>query len=178
MNNEVMFSSKSKSWGTPDRLFQTLDELFGPFNLDAAANFFNTKCKKYYSVLDDALTQKWEGKVFLNPPYGRGIGDWIKKAHDEVRVTRNAEVVCCLLPSRTDTKWFHEFCMKANIIFLMVGRVKFLSSGYPKMVPNDELLFLNPGPWTEGSLAGAPFPSIIVVFNSVEFKNPPTFLTI
>ena len=135
MNTEVMFSSKTNEWATPQTLFDELDREFH-FTLDPCATPENAKCKKYYTQADDGLAQDWSGEtVFCNPPYGREIPKWVEKA-----ATAKATVVM-LIPARTDTTYFHEHIYgKAEIRFLK-GRVKF-----------------------GDSKTGAPFPSMIVVF--------------
>src|ERR1035437_9701109 len=109
MDTAVMFSSKKMDWATPQAFFDTLNKEFR-FTLDAAASKENAKCKRYFTEKDDALKQKWTGRVFLNPPYGRGIGAWVKKAYESVN--GGAELVICLVPARTDTAWFQDYCMK------------------------------------------------------------------
>lgn len=81
MNAEAMFSSKTDLWATPKDFFDRLDAEFG-FTLDACALPENAKCKTYYTPEQDGLAQPWEGIVWCNPPYGRQIGQWVKKAHD------------------------------------------------------------------------------------------------
>ena len=76
--------------------------------------------------------------VWLNPPYGRGIGKWVQKAYEEAQ--KPGTVVVCLLPARTDTAWFHDYCRKGKITFIR-GRLKF-----------------------GGSKNSAPFPSMVVEF--------------
>ena len=96
MNTEAMFSSKTDLWATPKDFFDRLDAEFG-FTLDACALPENAKCKTYYTPEQDGLAQPWEGVVWCNPPYGRQIGQWVKKAHDTA--TRGGLVVM-LLPAR------------------------------------------------------------------------------
>lgn len=81
MNTEAMFSSKTDLWATPKDFFDQLDAEFN-FTLDACALPENAKCKAYYTPEQDGLAQPWEGVVWCNPPYGRQIGQWVKKAHD------------------------------------------------------------------------------------------------
>jgi phage N-6-adenine-methyltransferase len=132
--NKVMFSSKTDLWATPQDLFDKLNEEFG-FDIDVCALPSNAKCKKFYSPADDGLSQKWEGVCWCNPPYGREIGKWVKKAYE------SKTKVVMLLPARTDTKWFHDYIYgKAEIRFIK-GRLKF-----------------------GDSKNAAPFPSMIVVF--------------
>ena len=144
MNTKVMFSSMNLEWRTPKWLFKELEKEFGKFDLDPATdedNPLSTPC--YFTKKEDGLKQRWFGKVFLNPPYGREIGKWIKKAYEETKVYGNADLVVCLIPSRTDTGWWHDYVMKADEIRFIRGRLKF-----------------------EGAKNSAPFPSAIVIFKS------------
>lgn len=111
----------SYDWETDPVLFKKLDKEFH-FTLDCCATKENAKCKKFFSLEDDALSQIWGGRVFMNPPYGREIGVWIEKAFNSV-MDGNCELVVCLIPSRTDTKWFHKYAFKGEIRFLF-GRPK------------------------------------------------------
>ncbi len=78
---KVHFSSRRKNWETPQTLFDTLNEEFD-FELDVCAASENAKCKKYYSPTEDGLKQEWKGVCWMNPPYGREIGKWMKKAFE------------------------------------------------------------------------------------------------
>lgn len=126
----VHFSSKTPEWATPQSLFDELDKEFH-FTLDPCATKENAKCKKFFTEKEDGLKQDWKDeKVFMNPPYGREIGFWIKKI--------NIEGGVALLPARTDTAWFHDYILgKAEIRFLR-GRLKFgeskNSAPFPSMV--------------------------------------------
>lgn len=136
--NEVMFSSKTDLWETPQDFFDRLDAEFG-FDLDACALPQNAKCAAYYTPEQDGLSQPWDGVVWCNPPYGRNIGKWVQKAHEENR--RNNNYIVMLLPARTDTRWFHDYILnKAEVRFIR-GRLKF-----------------------GGAKNSAPFPSMVVVF--------------
>ena len=91
----------------------------------------------YFTKLDDGLTKIWFGNVFCNPPYGRVIGDWVKKAYMSFE-NKDCDLAVMLLPARTDTKWFHEYIYgKAEIRFVK-GRLKFggckNSAPFPSMV--------------------------------------------
>ena len=138
MNTKVMFSSEKMDWTTPPMFFQELDREFH-FTLDAAASDSNHLCKRYFTEKEDALKQKWTGRAWLNSPYGRQIGKWVKKAYEEVECG-NAELVVMLLPARTDTKYFHQYCMKVwpHGIRFIKGRLKFgdgkNSAPFPSMV--------------------------------------------
>lgn len=117
-------------WGTPQKLFDELNEVVGGFDLDACASKENTKVvEAYFNKDQNGLVQKWFGKVFCNPPYSRGeVEKWVDKALEET-ANGNAELVVLLLPAYTDTKWFHkcwegEKSNQARIKFIK-GRLKF-----------------------------------------------------
>lgn len=139
MNTEVMFSSKTDLWATPQDFFDALDAEFH-FTLDVCALPENAKCEKFYTPDMDGLSQPWKGRVWCNPPYGREIGQWVRKAFFAF-ISGGAEVVVMLLPARTDTRWFHEYIYNKAEIRFIKGRLKF-----------------------GGSTNSAPFPSMVVVF--------------
>ena len=148
----VHFSSASPTWDTPSDFFNTINQEFN-FTLDPACMEYSAKCPKFYTPETDGLSQSWEGEtVWLNPPYGRVIGDWIKKAYEEAQ--KPNPTVVLLLPSRTDTKWFHDYCIKGEVR-LIRGRLKFTN------VHND-------------TSTTAPFPSVLVVFGDKYWGNPVT----
>ncbi len=136
-----LFSSRSDEWETPPSLFSKLDEEFH-FTIDVCANSQNRKCDCFYSKEEDGLKQIWKGVCWMNPPYGRVIGQWVEKAYRSTLETASA--VVCLLPARTDMAWWHDYVIphSAEIRFLR-GRIRF-----------------------SNAKAGAPFPSAIVVFKS------------
>lgn len=137
MNNDLMFSSKTDLWATPQDFFDALDKEFR-FETDVCALPENAKCAHYFTPVQDGLAQEWTGVCWCNPPYGRKIGDWVKKAAESAKA---GAVVVMLLPARTDTRWFHDYIYgKAEIRFVK-GRLEF-------------------GDATES----APFPSMVVVF--------------
>jgi site-specific DNA-methyltransferase (adenine-specific) len=135
----VHFSSETPEWYTPQDTFDTLNAEFG-FTLDPCCTDDNAKCHHYYTKRENGLEQNW-GKevVFMNPPYGREIKDWMRKAYNS---SVQGATVVCLVPARTDTAWWHDYAMKGEIRFLR-GRLKF-----------------------GGAKDSAPFPSAIVVFTS------------
>ena len=121
---QTMFSSKSKEWSTPQHFFDKLNDKFGPFTLDPCANPSNYKVPKHFTAEEDGLEQDWRGEVvFMNPPYGRAIKDWIKKAYEES--CKNNTTVIALIPSRTDTKYWHDYVLKAHELYFVKGRLKF-----------------------------------------------------
>jgi phage N-6-adenine-methyltransferase len=146
--SDLMFSSKSDEWHTPKKLFDQLNKIHN-FDIDVCATRENTLCTVFMNKEIDALNQNWsefskkyigERKpvCFMNPPYNRKLmAKFIKKALEEAL---NGVKTVCLLPSRTDTRWFHEYCTKGKITFLK-GRLKFSDNRY-----------------------NAPFPSMIVIF--------------
>lgn len=139
--DNVLFSSKSGNWSTPNYLFRSLDEEFC-FTLDPCSDLDNHKCSKFYTIEDNGLLQDWSGeRVFCNPPYSRSLGRWVEKCYWES--LKPDTLVVMLIPARTDTRWFHEYIyMKDNVeIRFLRGRLKF-----------------------GGSDKDAPFPSMIVVF--------------
>ena len=142
MNADVMFSSKTDQWATPQDFFDELNEEF-KFTTDVCADETNHKCDYYFSKKDsiDGLKMDWTGRCWMNPPYGREIGLWVKKASEEVK--RGVPLVVCLLPARTDTKWFHEYIYgKAEIRFIK-GRLKFGDSKNSAPFPSMVVIFTN-----------------------------------
>lgn len=142
MINPSLYSSACTEWGTPPEVFDPLAAEFGPFDLDPAASACNAKAPRFYSTADNGLVQEWDGRVWLNPPYGRNIAKWMMKAYRSTREDGKASVVVCLVHARTDTKWFHEWVYgKAEIRFVK-GRLRFIapdgtrggSSPFPSMV--------------------------------------------
>ena len=144
MNTDLMFSSKSDEWYTPEDFYKKLNKEFN-FTLDPCATKDSAKCKKYYTKNDNGLIKSWQGEtVFCNPPYGRAIKDWVKKCYEESKKP-NTKVVM-LIPARTDTSYFHDYIYKiANEIRFVRGRLKFTN------------------PMVDGNNS-APFPSMVVIF--------------
>jgi phage N-6-adenine-methyltransferase len=119
--NPVHFSSATGEWETPQALFDDLASIFGGFTLDPCATKDNAKCRLFFTREDDGLSREWTGKVFMNPPYGREIGKWVKKAWLE---SLEGALVVCLLPARVDTRWWHDYAAKGHVCFLK-GRLRF-----------------------------------------------------
>lgn len=145
MINNGLFTSDTAEWATPQDFYDALDQEFH-FNLDPCGTDDNAKCQCYYTKEDDGLIKEWPGVVYMNPPYGREIGKWVAKAASEAK---KGAMVVCLLPSRTDTRWFHDHIWDKEKhrpregvqVRLLKGRLKF-----------------------GGSKNSAPFPSMVVVF--------------
>ena len=139
MLNKSLFSSKKSDWETPHELFDALNKEFR-FTLDVCASDKNAKCINYLTPKTDFL--KWMvlpgERCFMNPPYGRQIGKFIKHAYMQSQVS---DVFVCLLPARVDTSWWHNYIQdKAEVRFIR-GRLKFV-----------------------GAQHSAPFPSCIVIY--------------
>ena len=122
-------SSSSELWTTPQEVLNPLYKVFINFDLDPCSPTDNpktapVKAKAYFTSEDDGLSLKWFGNAFVNPPYGRGIAQWVKKCRQEVE-KNNAQTVVALLPARTDTRWWHNDISRYADILLLKGRLKF-----------------------------------------------------
>lgn len=137
MNADLMFSSKTDLWATPQDFFDRLDAVFR-FETDVCALPENAKCARFFAPESDGLAQAWAGVCWMNPPYGREIGRWIEKAYRSAK--ENGATVVCLLPARVDTRWWHDYCARGEIHFVR-GRLRF-----------------------GGATENAPFPCAVVVF--------------
>ena len=124
---------------TPKYLFDKISSIFN-FSLDACALPENAKCENYYTPKDDGLSKPWRGGVWCNPPYGREISSWVKKAYEESQKEYNSFVLM-LLPARTDTKWWWDWVQGKATLFFIKGRVKFGDHN-----------------------VGAPFPSVLALY--------------
>ena len=134
MINKGLFSSATELWETPQKFFDELDKEFR-FTIDVCAISENAKCERYYTPEQDGLKQVWEGVCWMNPPYGRQVGKWVKKAAE------SSCTVVGLLPTRTDTRWFHDYIYGKSEIRFVRGRLKF-----------------------GGGVNSAPFPSMVVIW--------------
>lgn len=180
--DSVMFSKKSDEWETPKWLFDKLDAEFH-FDCDAAATGKNHLCEfylgeDYAGIPEDSTKLDWLNtsfqnglqqyycKVFfLNPPYSK-IGAFIKKAYEE---SLNGAIVVCLIPCRTDTRYWHNYVMKAHEIRLIQGRLKFENRAFPSWTPDGN-----------HKVSPAPFPSCVVVFDHIKYdkNSDPIFKTL
>ena len=130
-NDRQLFSSTddehgTEEWATPWALYNALDEEFH-FELDAAAADANHKCDRYLTKEMDAFTQCWAAiadSIFLNPPYGKTIGEWLRKAYYE---SREGAVVVALVMARTDCAWWWTWALRAGELRFIRGRVHFIS---------------------------------------------------
>jgi site-specific DNA-methyltransferase (adenine-specific) len=133
MLNRVHYSSLSLNWQTPKAAYAILDSEFH-FTFDPCPT----------NPTFDGLSVEWKDSNFVNPPYGRVIGDWIRKGYDEYL---KGKIVVFLIPSRTDTSWWHQYIMKATEIRFIRGRLQFLPQKSKRAHTNS-----------------APFPSCIAIF--------------
>jgi phage N-6-adenine-methyltransferase len=133
----VHFSSETDNWATPQDFFDRYNAKHH-FEIDVCATAENAKCARFFTVEDDGLSQPWTGTCWMNPPYGREIGRWMAKAWESFL---SGATVVCLVPARTVTTWWHDYCTKGEIEFIQ-GRLRF-----------------------GGSPNSAPFPSAVVVFD-------------
>lgn len=132
----VHFSSATDQWATPQDFFDRLNAVFD-FKLDVCADAKNAKCARYFDEATDGLAQEWSGVCWMNPPYGRGIGAWMAKAYASARA---GATVVCLVPSRTDTRWWHDYAAKGEIYFLP-GRLKFGNAAHAAPFPSALVTF-------------------------------------
>ena len=141
---KIHTSSKSNEWETPKEFFKKYDDIFN-FDIDVASTDENHLVDKYWTIKDDALSKDWSGMTcWMNPPYEESL--------------KGATVVC-LIPSRTDTAWWHEYVLKGEIEFIR-GRLKFVNRTFPS--------------WREDGnfkISPAPFPCSVVIFRAMEGKK-------
>jgi phage N-6-adenine-methyltransferase len=134
--HSVHFSSATDEWATPQAFYDVIEAEFHP-TLDVCCLESSAKCERYFTPEDNGLEQEWIGVVWMNPPYGDEIERWVKKAHESAL---EGATVVCLLPARTDTAWWHDYCSHAEVRFIR-GRLRFGEA-----------------------TASAPFPSALVIF--------------
>lgn len=133
----VHYSSATDEWATPQDFFDAVAREFD-FTTDVCALDSSAKCEHYYTPETDGLAQDWTGTCWMNPPYGRAIVDWVRKAHESAQA---GATVVALVPARVDTGWWWDYCRHAEVRFLR-GRLRF----------------------GDDDSAGAPFPSVLVIF--------------
>lgn len=136
----VHHSSDTGEWYTPKHIIAAVVETLGAIDLDPCSNPGEPAipAARHFTYVDDGLKQEWSGRVYMNPPYGRGIGDWTEKlrlAHEAGEVPE----AVALVPARTDTGWMHAL------------------SDYPRCFIRGRLSF-------SGHDNAAPFPSCAVYF--------------
>lgn len=133
-----MGSSQRMDWPTPRDTFATLHREFD-FTVDACASPDNACIPRYWTEGDEGLMQPWHGeRVWMNPPYGRQLGRWMEKAWTEAEV---AELIVALVPSRTDTRWWHDYAMRASEIRFVAGRLRFMGAAHFAPFPVSLIIF-------------------------------------
>lgn len=121
--NNGRYNGNGRHWATPPEVFDPLHREFA-FTLDPCATAETAKCPRYYTEADDGLAQDWRGeRVFMNPPYGREVYAWTRKARD------SGALVVGLLPASTDLAWWHEDVVGRAEVRYIRGRVRFLTGG-------------------------------------------------
>lgn len=133
----VLYSSATEEWATPQDLYDVLDSEFH-FDLDVCATEENHKAPRFYTKADDGLAQALDGVCWMNPPYGKTISHWMKKAYES---SQHGATVVCLVHARTDTAWWHDYVTHAAEVRFIRGRLRF--GGAPN---------------------SCPFPSVLVIF--------------
>ena len=123
----VLLASENMYWETPGALYEHLDSLF-EFDFDPCP----------HNPSFDGLSVDWGTSNYVNPPYGREIGKWIKKGYGEYLKGKR---VVFLIPSRTDTKYWHDYIMKASTIWFLKGRIRFSGASNPAPFPSSVVLF-------------------------------------
>jgi site-specific DNA-methyltransferase (adenine-specific) len=145
--SSVHFSSATPEWATPQDFYDRCHAEFR-FTLDPCSTRANAKCEKHYTLEDDGLSKSWGNeRVWMNPPYGREIGHWMRKAWESAQA---GALVVCLVPARTDTGWWHDYATRGEIRFVR-GRLKF-----------------------GGHMNSAPFPSALVILRPQNNADKPT----
>ena len=144
--NNGMFTSNSAEWATPWSLFELINSVYN-FTLDVCANEHNTKVpNNFYSIKDNGLVLDWSGTCWCNPPYGREIDQWVRKALRESEKDIDS-IIVMLLPARTDTKWMHDYVFNFADLLFLKGRVKF------------------------NNMDAAPFPSMLAIYNDIDHRG-------
>jgi phage N-6-adenine-methyltransferase len=132
--DENRFQSTNQEYETPDDLFKRLDDEFH-FTRDVCASEKNKKCEDYWSKENSCLDKKWDGVNWMNPPY-KDMKKFIQKAYEE----RHNAITVCLIPARTNNKWWHDYCMNGEIWFIC-GRPKFKGCEYGLPQPLSLVIF-------------------------------------
>jgi phage N-6-adenine-methyltransferase len=135
---QAVTSSATDQWATPTHFYDSLNREFGPFDLDVCADAGNAKCARFYTAADDGLAQPWTGRCWMNPPYGRGIDAWMRKA---ARSGAEGARVVALVPARVDTRWWRASEAAASLVRIVPGRLKFGDGTAPAPFPSAVFVF-------------------------------------
>jgi len=125
--NNGRYNGNGREWATPPEVFNPLHAEFD-FTLDACATAGNAKVPRYVTEVENGLMRSWAGeRVWMNPPYGREVYAWTRKARE---ASPDAEVIVGLLPASTDLAWWHDDVLAAGAeVRYLRGRVRFLTGG-------------------------------------------------
>lgn len=163
---KAITSTGNGEYSTPQYFFDFLNKIF-EFDIDLAASKNNTKCKKFYSLEKDAFRKKWSGSCFMNPPYSKpqracepgcvkqictnrgyhldrdipGLIDWISRAKSQY--LKYDSTIVCLVPARTETKWFQIAWKYARALCFVKGRLAFVDTRFKDKVAKNVSLFPN-----------------------------------
>lgn len=177
MNNDVLFSSANDAWATPQGFYNLLNEEFN-FTLDPCATAENAKCNRFYTAEDDGLAQFWDGEtVYVNPPYSH-IKAWAEKCVIATLTWEKFATVVLLIPSRTDTQYWHRWVMRAAEVRFVKGRLIFGTDEYWAWLWEQPTIERGGKPKPNslyhkyGKRNSAPFPSAVAVFRSGHTGNP------
>ena len=135
------FQSTNQDWKLPKEIFDKLNNEFH-FDKELATSECNSLMENHFTEKENALKHKWIGRNYVNPPF-KFASKWVKKAYNE---SQNGGMICMVIPSKTNTIWWHRYCMKAKEIRFICGRPLFMREGY------------------EGNHHGLPFPLSIIIF--------------
>lgn len=136
--HKVLTSSRRRDWCTPLRVISILERIGVPILLDPCSNadsLVPAELKIREGDSPDGLEAPWMGLgyglVYVNPPYGREVGWWTKKAAMEIAFARLSPAafdrgggIVMLLPARTETAWFRPV-WEADLLFFFHGRLVF-----------------------------------------------------
>ena len=199
MNNDLMFSSNNQQWATRPEVYEQIKEYTGGyFDLDPCAEKHTAKCDRFFTKEQDMFSKDldwgfdagqfaggyYQSTVFMNPEYGREQPKFIKELIDRIKDKEVSRGVV-LIPSRTDTKLFHNVILStASKITFYDGRLVFGTDKYWEYVWSSRTMFSINGKDQPNKLFGkigkfnsAPFPSMIVEFDS-KLKGNPTIATL
>lgn len=124
--NNGRYNGNGRHWETPPEIFEPLHREFN-FTLDPCAQAHTAKCEQWIDEATNGLTLDWgTHRVFMNPPYGREIYAWTRKARESAAA---GALVVGLLPASTDLKWWHEDVIGHAEVRYIRGRVRFITGG-------------------------------------------------
>lgn len=136
------------TWATPLWLYERFNSVF-KFRLDPCCTISTAKCERFFTPRENGLEQDWSdiGNAFVNPPYGKEIHEWVKKSYEE---SKKGITVALLIPARTDTRYWHNYCFNGTILFF-----------------KRKIVFEN----GKGNKNAALFPSALVIFGKINQKQ-------